>query len=120
MDKSAKAYVTCALWSSNDESTPQGGEPLDANYTAADIAPETLETMLADCARFQAENAEDIAIEPERAGHDFWLTRNGHGSGFFDGDWPNDVGDRLTAAAHRFHEFVLFIGDDGLIHGCRG
>ena len=23
-----------------------------------------------------------------QAGHDFWLTRNGHGAGFWDGDWP--------------------------------
>lgn len=25
--------------------------------------------------------------ECERIGHDFWLTRNGHGAGFWDGDW---------------------------------
>jgi hypothetical protein len=120
MDKSAKAYVTCALWSSNDESTPQGGEPLDANFTADDIALETLEQMKSDCARFQAENTEDIASDLERAGHDYWLTRCSHGSGFFDGDWADDVGARLTAAAHRYGEFTLYVGDDGRIHGCRG
>ena len=25
----------------------------------------------------------------ERIGHDFWLTRNGHGAGFWDGDWDD-------------------------------
>jgi hypothetical protein len=54
MDKFTTAYIAAALWSSNDESTPQGGEPLDTKFTAADIAPETLETMKADCAHFQA------------------------------------------------------------------
>ncbi len=27
----------------------------------------------------------------QRAGHDFWLTRQGHGAGFWDGDWPDHV-----------------------------
>lgn len=82
--------------------TPQGGEPLDANYTAAEIASETLERMKADCARFQAENADDIAADPERAGHVFWLTRNHHGCGFWEpGDWPDDVAeDRECRPTH--------------------
>jgi len=33
-----------------------------------------------------------------QAGHDFWLTRNGHGAGFWDGDWP-ETGDALTEAS---------------------
>jgi hypothetical protein len=34
------------------------------------------------------------------AGHDFQLTRNGHGAGFWDGDWKH--GDELTALAKTF------------------
>jgi hypothetical protein len=120
MDQFTEAYITAALWSSTDESTTQGGEPLDANYTAADIASETLERIKADCAMFQAENAEDIAADLERAGHDFWLTRCHSGAGYWDGDWPEPAASRLTDAAHRFGEFTLYIGDDGRIHGCRG
>jgi hypothetical protein len=66
MDKFTEAYVAAALWSSNDDDD----DPLDANYTASDIAPETLEQMKADCAKFQAENAADIAADLEQAGHD--------------------------------------------------
>jgi uncharacterized protein YaeQ len=120
MDDFTAAYIEAALWSSNDESTPQGGEPLDANFTVAEIASDTLETMMTDCARFQAENTEDIAADSERAGHDYWLTRCHHGAGFWDGDWPEPAASRLTDAAHRAGEFTLYIGDDGLIHGCRG
>jgi hypothetical protein len=31
-------------------------------------------------------------------GHDFWLTRNGHGAGFWDGDWPTygDMFDKIA------------------------
>jgi hypothetical protein len=126
LDEFTRAYVEAALWSSNDESTPQGGEPLDANYTVEDIAPETLAKMVEDCRRFQADNAEDIAAgcvrmlhtctDTEYAGHDFWLTRNGHGCGFWDGDWPDEAGERLTQAAQRYAQTDLYVGDDGLIY----
>lgn len=127
LDEFTLAYIECALWASTDESTPQGGEPLDANYTIDDIAPEAMDKMIADCQRFQADNAADIAAGPnypdytvsERAGHDFWLTRNHHGAGFWDGDWPEEpeeVGKRLTKAAQCYGEVYLYIGDDGLIY----
>ena len=45
--------------------------------------------MANDCRRFQEENAADLALydhpqwtAAELGGHDFWLTRNGHGCGF--------------------------------------
>lgn len=118
MDKFTLAYIEAALWSSNDESDEKGGEPLDANYSIDDIGPGTLAEMIDDCKRFQEENATDIAAGPdgpdytryERAGHDFWLTRNHHGAGFWDGDW-GDAGERLTAASHAYGEVNLYVHD---------
>jgi hypothetical protein len=108
-----KAYFEAALWSSTDDD----GEPLDKNYTIADISQECAEQMALDCAQFQIENCADIeTVTYTQAGHDFWLTRNGHGAGFWDGDWPEEVGDRLTKAAREFGEFSLHVGDDGLIY----
>jgi hypothetical protein len=115
MDQFTTDYLICALWSTNDESTPQGGEPLDKNYGIEDIAPETLARMVEDCQVFQRENLADIESDLGQAGHDFWLTRNGHGAGFWDGDWP-EAGDRLTKVSKRFGEFDLYVGDDGLIY----
>ena len=89
---------------------------MDANYTITDLAPETLERMKADCASFQTQHWEDIQEDVERAGHDFWLTRNHHGAGFWDGDWPEDVDERLTAASHSCAEVNLYIGDDGRVY----
>jgi hypothetical protein len=131
LDEFTAAYIQTALWSSNDDSDESGGEPLERNYGPEDIAADTLARMKADCAKFKAEQAEfftdthclkygpDFGIEG-RAGHDFWLTRNRHGAGFWDGDWSNVAGDILTKAAHEFGEFDLYVGDDGLIHGMRG
>ena len=115
IDKFLQAYIVAALWSSTDESTPEGGDFLDANYGIVDLAPETIEKMKADCDRFQAENAQDIEGNEEQAGHDFWLTRCHHGCGYWDGDWP-EAGDRLTAACTRYPEVTLYVGDDGLIY----
>lgn len=119
MDDFTLAYIECALWATNDESNEQGGEPLDANYSISDLAPETLEAMIADCAAFQKANAADVAAGPdghdydryERAGHDFWLTRNHHGAGFWDGDYPEEIGERLTAASHAYGEVNLYVHD---------
>ena len=117
LDHFTQAYIAAALWSTNDESTPAGGVPLEDNYGPYDIAPDTLRQMLADCVRFRAENAADLREldNTEQAGHDFWLTREGYGVGFWDRDL-GELGERLSEAASRFGEFSLTIGDDGMIH----
>jgi hypothetical protein len=118
LDTFTRAYVECALWSSMDESDPNtGGESLDQNYTVDDIDPATLADMAEDCRRFQAEHGDLIASDPARAGHDFWLTRNRHGAGFWDGDWPEETGRKLTDAAHVLDSYDLYLGDDGRVYG---
>lgn len=119
----ARHYIACALWSSNDESTPQGGEPLDANYCVEDFAPEAIAQAVADCARFQVENAADIlaaGLTQERAGHNFWLNRNGHGSGFWDeysrDDPRHEACERLSQASNAAGSRDLYLGDDGKIY----
>ena len=119
----ARAYLVCALWSSNDNATPSGGEPLDRNYHLSDLAPESLERAIADCAKFQEANAGDIGaaeLDDDRAGHCFWLNRNGHGSGFWDEYFGSDprraACDRLSDASKAFGESDLYVGDDGKLY----
>lgn len=136
LDEFLAAYLEAALWSTNDESDESGGEPFDKNYGEDDIAPETLDRMRADCIAFLnhrhggrlIEIAERLDAEGkwslpggagcsivEYAGHDFWLTRNGHGCGFWDGDWPKGIAEGLDKLAHDFGAFDVYVGDDGLI-----
>jgi hypothetical protein len=109
LDDFFDAYVTCALWSSTDLADESGGEPLDANYGPEDIEPETIEEMRADCADF----IELAGMESrhnwnaDSAGHDFWLTRNGHGAGFWDRGQPD--GDELTKLAHTYGGVDLLV-----------
>ena len=125
LDEFFDSYVEAALWSSNDESDESGGEPLDKNYGPGDLAPSAEKKMLADCKAFLdrawsllEEAPARIRNHPaiEMAGHDFWLTRNGHGAGFWDGDWPEPLGDELTKISKRFGETNLYVGDDGEIY----
>ncbi len=124
VDDFTRAYIECALWSSNDESDETGGEPLDRNYGPEDLADEAIDKIVADCAKFQTDCAALLErakygtewSDEEMAGHDFWLTRCGHGAGFWDGYLPKAIGDALTEAAKRFGECNLIVGDDGKIH----
>jgi hypothetical protein len=110
------AYIECALWASSDDNDT----PLDKNYGIADISSEALETMKADCNAFMDTPAyREYGDDAERAGYDFWLTRNGHGAGFWDGDWDDFAGSALTAASKAFGECSLYVGDDGLLY-CGG
>lgn len=127
LDTFTRAYLACALWSSTDNADESGGEPLDRNFSAEDIAPDTLARMAEDCASFQSDNAQDletvsVQISTDRAGHDFWLNRNGHGSGFWDEYFGDDASlraafVRLSDASKAWGTFDLYVGDDGQIHG---
>lgn len=111
MNDFVKAYVDCALWTES----PEG-----QHWEQSGIAPETYASMIDDCMKFVAANTEHVKNHMSFAGHDFWLTRNGHGSGFWDGDWPEQTGNELTKSAKSFGPFSLYMGDDGKIHGMRG
>lgn len=113
------AYITSALWSTNDESTPEGGEPLDSTYSPEDVAPEAYEAAKRDCAIFLSK-FNDVVMgdnELENAGHDFWLTRNRHGSGFWDGDWNEPFASDAVIVSQSFKELHPYVGDDGNVYG---
>ncbi len=117
LDTFTRACIEAALWSTNDESREDGGDPLDKNYSIDDIDPHTLNELSEQCERFQEENAEDLAeFDDSQTGHDFWLTRCGHGAGFWDGDYPEPQATRLTKAAERYGNVDLYVGDDGVIY----
>lgn len=115
-------FLVCALWSSTDESRDDGGDPLDANHSTDDFTPEALESLKNDCESFIESNAEDLeayhlaGFDSEQAGHDFWLTRNGHGAGFWDRGL-GELGERLSKASKVYGSVDLYVTDAGKV-GC--
>lgn len=130
LDEMVQAYIACALWSTSNpdsETNPDVSEFLDGDYDESDFAPETLEQARADCAQFLTlSGIEPDGVWPaDQAGHDFWLTRCGHGAGFWDRDledWdhPKDevrrLGQKYTHICEGMGELDLYPGDDGRLY----
>jgi len=120
LDEFTLAYIEAALWT--EEEYLQEQDPnIDVNYYNINV--ETLHKMIEDCKDFQESN-EQLLDEAEQkhhflrssAGHDFWLTRNGHGAGFWDRGLGK-TGDELSAMSKSYGSFDLYVGDDGVIYG---
>ena len=105
-------YLACALWASSTDS----GEPLDGEYSVGDFSPECLGKMRGECLDFWKQAGALLCDDTckvdqwaSQAGHDFWLTRNRHGAGFWDGDWNEPAATELTKLAHGFGEVSLYV-----------
>lgn len=108
-----REYIKTALWAETDDE----GIPLDDEYEFGDVHEDSLKAAQKDIDKFLEEiDKRNISTDGKNVHiiHDFWLTRNGHGAGFWDGDY--DDGDRLTELSKEFGSSIIYIGDDDLIH----
>lgn len=105
-----KAYLEAVIFTDADL---EDGFPADAEFSDS-----ARMKAIADCAGFlvAAQLAGLLTEEwdPEQVGHDFWLTRNGHGTGFWDRKLPNAKG--LSEVASQWRHVDPIQGDDGLIY----
>lgn len=103
-----ESYIETALWASTDEQD----QPLNKRFNAGHLSDADWLKCVSQCADFLSRldvahlSAAWTSASYKRAGHDFWLTRNGHGAGFWDGDWPNS-GKELTEASKQAGECNL-------------
>jgi hypothetical protein len=106
------AYLEAALWSSTDEHD----QPLDAVFGVNDFSNEAFDQAVRECNDFIRSNQKDLKSVGSAAqhGHDFWLTRNGHGAGFWDRGY-GAAGKRLTENAHAYGEINAYANDDGVV-----
>lgn len=125
LERMLAGYVECADFADcgPDHETHEkewSGE-LDARM-AKDCA-----TFIAMCDEYKVlDDLAELAPEysDERFGHDLWLTRNGHGAGYWDRSELEPMiealgvtlGTRLTQLAERMGGVDLYVGDDGLVY----
>lgn len=102
-----RGYIDGALWASVDDN----GDSLK-NYELSDTAKAELTI---DATKFydQCSYLWDGENDDYKAGIDFWFTRNGHGSGFWDGSYMH--GEILTKMSHDCGEKNLLLDKDGKI-----
>lgn len=114
-----KGYIACILFTIVEcNLTGERG------CTEDDFDDSLQEAIAEDCLAFLAKAHEfiDLAISNdafdynyEQAGHDFWLTRNGHGAGFWDRGL-DVLGAKLTTLSKDVGEFEVYLGDDGRVY----
>lgn len=121
LDDFTSAYIECALWAEQEaiEEEIQNGATIDH------LADSAIEKMKADCLAFQEENKNLLTAaydapgyDEAQAGHDFWLTRNGHGAGFWDRGLE-DIGQALSdKCGHgtKYSTVHLFVSDNTIHH----
>ncbi len=118
-----QSYLHTALWSSTISEDSDGepgerdGEPFDKHFSTDDFSAEALETLRAHAFSFWSrmwyylnyeESKRGEKPEASQAGHDFWLTQNGHGAGFWDGYYPT-YGDTFTKLAKCYPVIDLYV-----------
>ena len=105
----AVAFTDCG----EDSDVPKGAQFADVAITEA----------YATCTDFLAQAVRagvwqqwiDAGMTIESFTYDYWLTRNGHGAGFWDRGLDG-LGDKLSEMATIQGSVYVYAGDDGLIY----
>jgi hypothetical protein len=143
-DAFTAGYIECALWCGvmtykHDEDCPchgpsENGDAYDEALCECDpelisdgidadqsqLTDDARRQLTEDASEFYASNAADLrlsTLDMGRAGHDFWLTRNRHGAGFWDEGYrgskeATEALQRLTEASHTEGDAGLLLGAD--------
>lgn len=93
---------------------------IDIGYTVDQLAPgaareaeEELQAFVMSCLEERPGCFDQIT--PAMVGVDFYMTRNGHGVGFWDRGL-GELGDWLTGITKPYGETWVYVGDDGVIY----
>lgn len=120
-DPFLRGYLDAALFTTDPE-PPSGCDYVESGR-ADELFPQLPEWFILEarkasadfCYRCCGKNLLERAGDPWRNGSDFWYTRNGHGVGFWDRGYPDDVAEPLTAICKQFGEHYLLAEDFGLV-----
>ena len=130
--KAAILFTECEPGTDAESHDPENESALHGDISDSDFSGEMDSRIERDCAAFYIENLDTfdslwayvrenyVYIQgglygPYEAGIDFWLTRNGHGVGFWDRGL-GELGDTLSAACESFGEVWAYLGDDSRVH----
>lgn len=120
-DIAVRQYVITALWA---EGVGEEGDPLKSLLICDedDLSPIAWNQARAAVAGFLV-MADDLLPaywesggDSSKLGHDLWLTRNGHGAGFWDRG-QGEVWTQLSELARSLGEADPYVGDDGMVYG---
>lgn len=124
LDEFTRSFFQAALWSTVANATNNDNDDRSfaaLGYDIDDFDPHVRNALAEECESFQEEFGDAIDADVQRspampwpsnrelAGYGLWMTRNGHGVGFWDGDWPEPLSEILTDSAQRLGEVQLYV-----------
>ena len=113
-----EGYLEALLWSEaryDEEGESEGN--WDDDFTVDDFEPESLASHRIEILDFFQAQTEDLTsanlsgFSWESLGHDFCLTRNGHGAGYWDRGLGS-LGDRLSEACKPYGEATIYLATE--------
>jgi len=130
LELAVKGYADCGIWSESCNGTADhrcadqcDGEDCDLSLEAVgfhrnDISTSSMDLMRSDVRTFintcnQTDRDLLVGLDSQQVGHDFWLTRNGHGTGFWDRGL-GERGDVLARLSKSYGECHLWV-EDGVV-----
>ena len=116
LDDALYSYIESLIWSSGEDLDAYLNKFQDGDYSVIDT--QSVNKCIEDISEFitlikntPGAIEEMDTCDEESFGHNFALSRNGRGSGFFD-----DNNDILQDIARNFGKANIYVGDDGKLH----
>lgn len=114
LDTFLQSYLETALWAAPEDDQ---GRTLDRRFAGRRnvFTKDAIAEARRVCDSFVRNNWEllqqamdETGVQAAGLAHDFYLTQNRHGVGFWDGDYPEALGEALTAASRRYPEMTAW------------
>lgn len=104
------SYLETAIWTADFDDDADVKTIYDFSDKARKQAKEEIEWFL--------KNAGDVFsdVSYTSIGHDLWLSRNHHGSGFFDRNYDDEVTDFLMDLSHELGEINIYVDSNDKIN----
>lgn len=114
-DSAYAEAIKTLLWSESYETDDRDDMPFDESYSPEDVVDERNE-FLNQVWDFVVSNWDDVKdLDPGDVGHNFVLSRNRHGAGFWDLGL-GELGDRLHEACDPYGNVGLLLGADERVY----
>lgn len=109
-EEALNSYLETALWAEGGDGNELDGKTIyDVDDRAKQASLKDIQTFIQQA---QQQAPEELANYDARTlGHNLWLSRNGHGAGFFD-----DNNDTLQNIARAMKGADIYVGDDGKVY----
>lgn len=124
IEEATDAALECLAWSTpHDYDTGDMLDSVEADFSesAREAMRDMLDGFMSDdrvSRLFDLLTALGVPFSPEQIGHDFVLTANGHGAGFWDRDYrprPKAALDALSDIVRPYGEIGAYVSDAGEI-----